>query len=293
KIGWLSTWWVHPKTQGSGVGREILNTMYTANKGKIGISQFTPSAKRVYDKSGYFTSLKENIGIKAVLKSNMNYLIPIKYPQLKPFKFIFKSIDFLINIPISIKLSVQKKILFSELKAIKIEYLNRIDDETKSIIQKFNTNDISKKTPAFFEWLKAYQWVQEAPLLDFTEKNKYEFSTFDKNFNIYFIKVIEKNNCIGFLVLQKRQKTMKVLFTYYDKNKAAEKMANVIKIHAIAQKINEVICYDLEICTLLKKSNIFIYKRKKVKQSIISKVYEKTNFEDVEMNYGDGDCSFA
>jgi hypothetical protein len=28
KIGWLSTWWVHPKTKGTGIGKEILNTMY-------------------------------------------------------------------------------------------------------------------------------------------------------------------------------------------------------------------------------------------------------------------------
>lgn len=293
KIGWLSTWWVHPKTQGSGVGREILKTMYSVNSGKIGISQFTPSARRVYDKSGYFTSLKENIGVKAVLKSNLNNLIPIKYPCLKSLNLVIKSLDYLINIPISIKLLIQKKFIYSALKNIKIEYLNKIDDETNLIIQKFQGNAISKKTPAFFEWLKAYQWIQEAPLLDFTDKNKYEFSAFDKNFNIYLIKIIEKKQCIGFLVLQKRQKTMKVLFAYYNKNSDAVKMANVIKIHAIAQKMNEVICYDPVICALFKKSNVFIYKRKKIKQSIISKVYKKKNFEDVEMNYGDGDCSFA
>ena len=97
KIGWLSTWWVHPKTQGSGIGREILKTMYEANNGKIGISQFTASARRVYDKSGYFTTLKENIGIKAVLKSNLNYLIPALYPKLKTMNFIFKSFDFILN----------------------------------------------------------------------------------------------------------------------------------------------------------------------------------------------------
>ena len=293
KIGWLSTWWVHPKTQGSGVGREILKTMYAVNNGKIGISQFTPSAGRVYDKSGYFTSLKENTGVKAVLKSNLNNLILIKYPQLKSLNFIFKCFDFLLNIPILIKLYIQKKSVFSALKNIKIEYLNKIDNETNLIIQQFQADAISKKTPAFFEWLKAYHWIQESPILDLTEKNKYEFSTFDEHFNIYLIKIIENKQCIGFLVLQKRQKTMKVLFAYYDEKKDAEKVANIIKIHAIAQKMNEVICYDLVICNLFKKSNVFIYKRKKIKQSIISKVYEKKNFDDVEMNYGDGDCSFA
>ena len=176
---------------------------------------------------------------------------------------------------------------------IKIEYLNQIDSETNAIIQQFNTNHISKKTPAFFEWLKAYQWVQESPMLTLTEKSNYQFSTFDEYFNIYLIKIKLKNNCVGFLVLQKRQKTMKVLFVYYDKNKHTEIISNVIKIHAIQQNINEVICYDLAICDCLKKSNVFIYKRKKIKQSIISKAFNQTNFDEVEMNYGDGDCSFA
>jgi GNAT superfamily N-acetyltransferase len=76
KIGWLSTWWVHPKTKGSGIGREILNTMYESLNGQIGISQFTPSAKRVYDKSGYFYTLKESKGIKAVLRSNFGFCGP-------------------------------------------------------------------------------------------------------------------------------------------------------------------------------------------------------------------------
>jgi GNAT superfamily N-acetyltransferase len=293
KIGWLSTWWVHPKTQGSGIGREILKTMYEANNGKIGISQFTASARRVYDKSGYFTSLKENIGIKAVLKSNLNNLIPVKYPKLKIMKFIFKFFDFLLNKPIELKLKVQKFIILSNLKNIEIEYLNIIDFETNSIIDQFNKSHIAKKTPAFFEWLKAFQWVQEAPLLKLTQKNKYEFSSFDENFNIYLIKIIENNICIGFTVLQKRNKTMKVLFAYYDKNQDIKSITNVIKLHAISLKMNEIICYDIAICEILKKSNIFIYKRKKIKQSIISKIYEKTNFDDVEMNFGDGDCSFA
>ena len=70
-IAWLSTWWVHPKTKGTGIGRSILQEMYAQQEGKIGISQFTPSAKRVYEKSGYFHDLKNSEGIKYVLRSNI------------------------------------------------------------------------------------------------------------------------------------------------------------------------------------------------------------------------------
>ena len=47
------------------------------------------------------------------------------------------------------------------------------------------------------------------------------------------------------------------------------------------------------ICNNLKKSSIFLYKTKKIKQSIISKEYNVTDFSNVRMNFGDGDCSFA
>ncbi len=293
KIGWLSTWWVHPKTKGTGIGREILNAMYSENNGQIGISQFTPSAKRVYDKSGYFTTLKENIGIKAVLRSNLTFVIPTLFPKAKKLSAFLNQIDCLLNFFINIKLYVQKIFISKKVTNISLEYVNIIDDETLNIINQFNKNDISNKGKDFFEWLKAYNWVQKAPLLNLTNKNKYEFSIYDNEFEFSLIKIIKKDICIGFIVLQKRNYVTKVLFTYYDNLKNTNDISNIIKLQAITQNTREIICYDETICYNLKKSNIFLYKTKKVKQSIISKAFKKTDFNNLRMNFGDGDCSFA
>jgi len=293
KIGWLSTWWVHPKTKGTGIGREILNTMYDINGGKIGISQFTPSAKRVYDKSGYFTTLKENHGIKAVLKSNTAFLMPVAYPKTKPLKIFFRLTDAIINVPIAVKLYFSKKAIARELLGISLEYMTAIDPETQQIIETFQGNRFSKRNAAFFEWLKAYNWVQEAPLLEYTQKEKYEFSIYDKSFAIYLVKILKNDSCLGFIVLQRRNKTLKVLYGFYDKTRHSNVVANIIKQHAIVQNCNEIICYEADLCENFKESGIFLYTRKKLKQSIISKVFNKTDFSDVSMSFGDGDCSFA
>lgn len=293
KIGWLSTWWVHPKTKGTGIGREILNTMYSENNGQIGISQFTPSAKRVYDKSGYFTTLKENFGIKAVLRSNLTFVIPTFFPKAKRLAAFLDQMDYLLNFFINIKLYIQKIIISKKLVNISLEYINVIDDETLNIINQFNKNDISNKGKDFFEWLKAYNWVQKAPLLNLTNKQKYEFSIYDDEFEFSLIKIIKNDICIGFIVLQKRNYVTKVLFTYYDNLKNANDISNIIKLQAITQNTREIICYDETICNNLKKSNLFLYKTKKIKQSIISKAFNKTDFNNVRMNFGDGDCSFA
>lgn len=293
KIGWLSTWWVHPKTKGSGIGRQILDTMYSENNGKIGISQFTPSAKRVYDKSGYFTTLKENIGIKAVLRSNLTFVMPTLFPKTKKFSIFFNHIDGLLNSFIDLKLAIQKQLISKKIKSISLEYINFIDNETLELINNYNKTDLSYKGKEFFEWLKAYNWIQKAPLLNYTNKNKYEFSIYDNEFEYFLIKINKKNVCIGFIVLLKRNYVTKVLFTYFNKEKYSDEIANIIKLQAITQNTREIICYDETICKNFKKSSVFLYKTRKVKQSIISKTFDKKDFSNIRMNFGDGDCSFA
>lgn len=292
RIGWLSTWWVHPKTKGTGIGREILNTMYSQNDGKIGISQFTPSAKRVYDRSGYFTDLKKNIGIKAVLKSDTAFLVPELYPSLEFLKPVFAICDAVINFGVGIKLFFQKRNIENNLKDIRLEYVATIDRETESFVKAHSEGHISKKGSAFFNWLKACKWVEDAPLLNLTEKDKYEFSMYDRSFDIYMIKIVSAGKCIGFAVLQKRDVVFKLLYAYYDIENA-KTVADVIKLQAIAQDIREIVCYDKGITQVLSQSSIFLYKKKKVKHSIISKAFGRDNFDDVVMNFGDGDCSFA
>ncbi|CAM3395716.1 N-acetyltransferase domain-containing protein [Flavobacterium longum] len=292
KIGWLSTWWVHPRTKGTGIGRNILDTMYAENKGKIGISQFTPSAKRVYDKSGYFYTLKESVGIKAVLRSDMVHLVPALYPKLKFLRPVWKVADAAVNALYGIKVWFHKRALAHSLAGIEIDYVTTLDAETDAFVQSRNSNHIARKSKDFYHWMKSCRWVEDAPLLDFTQRSKYEFSMYDKGFEFYLMKIVSKDAVIGFMVLQKRHKTMKVLYVYSNPE-YFEILANIIKLQAIEQDMNEIICYDKGIVPHLKSSGLFLYRRKKVKHSIISKVFEKENFDDVVMNFGDGDCSFA
>ena len=294
KIGWLSTWWVHPKTKGQGVGRTILEKMYMQMEGKIGISQFTESAKRVYDKSGYFVDLKETEGIKAVMRSNLSFLFSHFFPErVKYFLPILALVDKFLNVFVDLKLGIQNIFITAQLRSVTLEYLNHIDNEALELINKYNRKDLSKKGTDFFNWLKSNYWVEEAPLLELTNKNNYEFSMYDKSFKIYFIKINFKGENIGFLVLQKRNVTLKILFAYYEKEKYSGIVTSVIKSQCIKQNVREIINYDLGITSELKKSKIFIYKRRKIKNSIISKAFGKKSFEEYNFNFGDGDCSFA
>ena len=115
----------------------------------------------------------------------------------------------------------------------------------------------------------------------------------DNSFEVYLMKIIENKSCIGFIVLQKRNYVSKVLFTYFDTEKYSEIIANVIKLQNIIQNTREIICYEESICNNFKKSTAFLYKTKKIKQSIISADFNVIDFSNVRMNFGDGDCCFA
>ena len=149
KIGWLSTWWMHPKSKGLGLGRGLLQKMYELNSGKIGISQFTPSAKRVYDKSNYFLTLKKMKGIKGVFRSNLSNTMPLIWSKSSSFSKIFSFFDWSINIFVDIKLLIQKELIKLSLKDIQVEYLNYLDEESSQFINENNNNHISKKNLNF------------------------------------------------------------------------------------------------------------------------------------------------
>ncbi len=293
KIGWLSTWWVDPITKGKGVGREILNQMYVLNNEKIGISQFTPSAKRVYDKSGYFFDLKKNLGIKAVIRSNLTFVIPTLFPKLIGFKGVLNFLDTIINVPVNLLLWLRRPLLERKLKGIQIDYLNRIDSEVKELLEKFGKKDLSRKDESFFEWLKAYPWVLSSPLFNQTHSDKYVFSMYARQFEIFLIKISEGSNCKGFIVLQRRDNVLKLLFSYCDSSIHGKLMARIITLHAIKLNVREIIIYDQGLVPEMKKIGYFLYKTNKQKQSIISKTYGVEDFSDLRMQLGDGDCSFT
>ena len=292
KIGWLSTWWVHPKTKGTGIGRKILKTMYDSLDGKIGVSQFTPSAKRVYAKSGYFNVLKENKGYKFVFRSNLSIVLPLLNDKMRKVKPFFKLMDDVINIPVAVKNSFHMFILKKNINNVYIEYLNNIDNELKSFIQDQSVNHLSQKSLKFFEWLKAYHWVQESPLIKLCDKKRYQFSMGSEKFNIYFVKITKNNMLIGFLVIQRKDHLMKILFVYY-LDRYNDTLAKLILLHAFKLKIKELVCYDEKINNIIKSSSTYLYRRPKIKESIISKVFEEDNYDLYELNFGDGDCCFA
>src|SRR5690554_6695681 len=176
--------------------------MYQDFNGKIGISQFTPSAKRVYDKSGYFNDFKLSEGYKFAIRSNLKNVLPLINPRFK--KHNFNSIDYIFNIWFNVYNSFSERNIRKRIpKNISVDYLSEIDSETSDFIKKHQENDIFKKNAEFFNWIKRFPWILPAPLHKFSKKESYEFSMFsEEKFDNSFLKIrqkIPKNISVDYL----------------------------------------------------------------------------------------------
>ncbi len=292
-IAWLSTWWADPNYKSTGIGRELLHKMYSAHNGKIGISQFTPSAKRVYDRSGYFYTLKGMNGIKAVLNPQVADLIQVFYPKLKKVKTVIFFAEVIIKTIINIKIHLLKQ-WFKSSHKINYYYIDEIDEETENFIKKiqYDKINLSIRNKEYFKWMKLYPWVVESDNED--EYHNYFFSSVARRFEISFIKILnDQNEITGFLVVQIRNNTLKVLYAFYLEQDLND-IYSVLIEHTFKNKVEVIITYEKNLVKKLEQQKLlFLYKKKKVKEAIISKSFGNIDYKKYYFHFGDGDCSFA
>lgn len=290
KIAWLSTWWADPTYKTSGIGRELLHKMYKLHDGKIGISQFTQSAKRVYDKSGYFTSLKLMSGIKASIKPEFSHLIPALYPKAKKITPLLMVADRILNGLVDLKLYFLKNKISDISDNVSFSETDQINDDLENFIRSSSQNDLTVRNKSFLNWMKQFPWLT---VTNDGPDEKYFFSSTAKRFQIHFIVVKEDARIVGFLVLQIRDNTLKVLYTFFDV-KMLVKIGNYLIRFSLMKRVKTIITYDQNLVRHFgNNKSIFIYLKPKVKEAIISKVFNKDDFENYRFHFGDGDCSFA
>lgn len=291
KITWLHSWWMNPEYRYTKAGRLLFEKMYEVCNGKIGISQFTPSAARIYYKSGKFNVLTKMEGAKFIVSLNSLILFPelnksfraILMPFLKVGQFGVNFIAFLL-----------RKASSMLLKRHKVECLSVLDKETVDFINEKQPTQICKRQKDFFDFLFRYNVILRA-YGDTEFDNRYYFSSNSSQFNYFYLKTKNQEGMVDlFLVLQVRGKVLKVLFAYYN-DEALSKAADLIHFYINKLKIDTLYLYDDKLIKSLRRSRLsYLIERKKEKEVLVSKSFTvHSKWSDLTFNYGDGDCCFA
>ncbi|MFT7589432.1 MAG: GNAT superfamily N-acetyltransferase, partial [Limisphaerales bacterium] len=69
KVGWLSCMWVDPACRGKGVAKEFMKMAFKSWNGNIAVTEFTPAAEGLYNKTKKFGKLHQSNGLRAYLRA--------------------------------------------------------------------------------------------------------------------------------------------------------------------------------------------------------------------------------
>lgn len=291
KITWLHSWWMNPEYRFTKAGLMLFEKIYEACNGRIGISQFTPSAGRIYDKSGKFNVLTVMNGGKLIIRLQLIRFIKEHRKKtikvLIPFGWI---VEKLIN---SSAIIIQKLAILIH-PCPKAEFLANLDSETEMFIKKHQPNPICNRDKLFFDFLYHNNVILQT-VTPSTTDDRYFFSHRAERFGFFFIKVPGKDKTIkAFMVLQMRDGVLKLLYAFYE-NDAIEDCVRIIAHHIHRLNSHTFILYDEKILKAFQqKRMLYLLFRKKEKEVLISKSFAPSELWNTsKFNYGDGDCCFA
>ncbi|KAA9331243.1 GNAT family N-acetyltransferase [Adhaeribacter soli] len=293
KAGWLSCMWVDPEVRGQGIAKKLLNKVLERWDNRILVTEFTPAAKGLYDRSGQFQDLKIPEGLRCFLRFNLDELLPKKFPFLQAFKPVLKVPNVLLNTPNELRLNFWKPA--AETMNYQVETVTEIDETLAGFIQARQQNQLEKRTAEDLNWLLQNPWLLPWEKEDGTAK-RYHFSAFDKEFEFLPLKISDtKNKLQAFLILAVRGNDLKVPYLYANAE-SMEAVTRIIVQEMLKRKLRTLTVFQPELEAFLKQNpKPFMYLHPLKRHYIISKKFAPLLLQQPTLNIqdGDADCAFT
>jgi len=288
-VGWLSCMWVNPKMRGRGIAKKLINTVFEAWEYKILVTEFTPAAEGLYNKTGQFIDLAKPRGVRGYLRLNLAYLLPKKDKKWNKWRPLLSLLDTLFNIPNQLRLWAYKS------AAPTFEYLSEIDEESWTFVQRVRGKELMNRSRADLQWVVRSPWLISSGLKDYNAK-RYHFSATDSSFTFLNIKVYDSNKkVVAFLIFSIRGKHLKIPYAYLEPT-AIEAVMQVIWVHLIKLNLDMLTVFQPLLVDYINKHKTPFFKRRPFQRHyIIGKVLQ----EDLEatpdfvIQDGDADAAFT
>lgn len=291
KCGWLSCMWVDPNMRGKGIAKQLLATAFSTWQNHILVTEFTPEAKALYDRSKNFDDLRTNTGLRCFMRFNVNEILPSKRPGLKPLIPLLKLGDAFGNFANSLRLPWIRPKIKTAFRWLPVE---EIDTLTGDFIEKVQTGSFEKRGAAELNWILKNPWLKvSAPT---TESARYHFSSIAKQFkNLCFVAYNEKNEPNAFLFFSLRNGHLKIPYALFDAKDAGEIVSKIYEI-IFQEQVNMLTVFHPQLVQYFSNNSTpFIYKRRVLRNYIVTKALSQyfANRSSVVIRDGDADCAFT
>lgn len=293
-VGWLSCMWVNPKMRGKGLAKKLLQTVFEAWAYKILVTEFTPAAKGLYDRSGHFIDLAMPKGWRGYLRPNFATLLPKKSERWKKWTPFLRAVDGLLAIPNSLRLWV-KKTPSIQTQGYSFEYLVELDEEAWAFIQTQQQGELIHRNRAELNWLLQNPWLLQAPLKD-RNAARYHFSSVTASFYFLAIKVYNTAlEVVAVVIMSYREGSVKLPYVYCQDG-AEEVVWQLIDQHLLAMKAVTLTVFQPSlVASLAQRKHPFFKVRPFQRHYIIGKVLEKALVasQPIRLQDGDADAAFT
>lgn len=282
KVAWLSTLYVDTAFRGKKIANKLLNLANEFYNDSILITEFTPEAERLYQRSNYFNYLEPLEGERYYFRSDLANTLPRKNSRYVKLTPLLKGIDKLVNCFVNLK--PQHKINFTDFE---YHITSSLTTEDCNFIEKEEETFFNRKSKELL-WIISYPWVlKESKKLD-----NYLFSATSKEFKTEILRITSNNKIISLLIYTIRDGIMKIGYVFGNNKEA---IANCLPVIVKRNLIKTLISYDKELNTIInhKETLSIIYQKKSLRKFLIHKNLQKKIYDYKGISGGDGDCIFT
>lgn len=288
--GWLSCMWVNPKMRGKGVGGKLVGRALETWEQRILVTEFTPAAKRLYDRSEAFVDLHQAVGLRCFLRFNSHLVLPRKKPFFQRLKGLLSVGDALLNLVQDLRIR-----MWNPVPRLRWEYVNEVDEAMESFLRTRQEGQVFRRGAAELNWMLRYPWLLSGPDQD-DYSRRYHFSAIDQHFDFLLLRLYrEEGSLAGLLMLSVRNQHMKVPFCYVEDDLLPE-VVQLIYLHLRSLRLDQLsVFHPALVATIEQQAAPFIHKRPLQRHYIISKVLAEplVAHGPVVIQDGDADCAFT
>jgi hypothetical protein len=288
RLGWLGSWWSDPDPSNSLMAIKLLMKSYELYHGFVAGFSAAEQAEQVLRTSNRLRDFQVAVGYQYILRSNLDYWIPRKYPGMRHLIGLLRFTDGLVNLVQNTRLRLWKSRNKIE-PGISFEYLTQIcDSDTIDFINQHAQSQLTRRNHEDINAMIKYP-TSLATVLEDKNKLKYFFSSNSHRFLYLLYKIMDSTDkIIAVVMICVDGDHLTIPFVFNEKDTEKIVLTSVLH-HLIDMNVDMLTTYHPQLneqISLLKVPSI--YKKKRQRNSLISKKIESEPYVDLFMQDGDG-----
>jgi hypothetical protein len=288
RLGWMGSWWSDPDRSNSMMAVKLLMKVYELYNGYVAGFSAADRAEQLFRNSNRFKDFRFAVGYQYLLRFNLGYWIPRKYPGLRHAGSIIRFTDGLLNLVQNARLRLWRSSHRID-QGLSIEYLTQIyDTDTIEFIKQHSHSQLTRRNHEDINAMLKYPTSLATVLVD-KNKSKYFFSNRSERFLYLLYRILDSSQKITAVVLICVDGDHLSIPFVFNRENTGKIVLTTILHHIIDMDIDMLTTFNAGLIEQMKMLKIpYVYKKKRDRNSLISKKIDHKPYIDPYMQDGDG-----